>query len=121
MNTHYNIIDSLIFAFGQDNWNIITNILFNTLDENNNIDNFIPPHKDIFKYIQDNKNTSISLNKEKHHHFATILSDMVDWHELERKIQRMVQVQVSYTICENFLWAMTEGSISNHWGYGFKR
>ena len=79
------------------------------------------------KYIEKNFHVGVSFNMEQHRYYSEKLIGIVDWEMLvgldEDCLKRKINFhhQHKFTLCELFMWAMTEGRISENWGYGFKR
>ena len=115
-NTHYNLIDTYILAFGYDFWKELTKSLWETSAKDSNMR----------EYFKRNFGVGVSSNMEHHRYYSEKLISFVDWEALEEEYNKTndriitFHNQHKFTLCELFVWAMTEGRISEHWGYGFK-
>lgn len=115
-NTHYNTIDTMILGFGQDFWKVLTDILFSGLHSNEKISG----------YANQNIRVGISVRMETHRLYSEKLANSVkwnlleEWYEEQNGKQLILPFPIKFTLCELFMWAITECHVSEDWGYGFK-
>lgn len=116
-NTHYNMIDTLFCFIGASKWDEIVIAFFKTLS----CEDHAPHHRNVSNWIRNNRNVGISTHMEQHCHFSRMFNEKyVNWGALELSIGTPLDNSVRYTLSELFLWAMTEGRVSEDLGYGFR-
>jgi len=96
-NTHYNIVDTMRFAFGEAKWKEICAFIVPMAGSHSLISEYIA------LYSRDR-----TIKPEDHMFYARLLNDTLNWGTLELSLGAL-QNQVRYTLCELTLWAMMEG------------
>lgn len=116
-NTHYNMIDTLVCFIGICKWESIVTTFFQNLS----CEDPAPQHRNVSNWVRNNRNVGISIHMEQHCHFSRVFNERyVDWNTLELAIETPLDNAARYTLSELFIWAMTEGRVSEDWGYGFR-
>ncbi len=112
-NTHYNLIDTLIFAFGIDRWNEICQMVIPAVKERIGEESILIPFQYDREYWKQFKDLSHSEAYDTNQEIRAI----VEKNNPESEFLKF-QTQIQHTIVECVLWARTEGNIlgKNHYG-----
>jgi hypothetical protein len=113
-NTHYNLIDTLIFAFGLERWNEICKMVMPAVRERIGADSILIPfkysHGESWKQFKD-------LSQQAIHLVCDETESILEKNNPESEFLSF-QIQVRRTIIECVLFALTEGYISPKMKYG---
>jgi hypothetical protein len=112
-NTHYNLIDTLIFAFGWERWNNICKMVMPAVRERLGEDSILIPLNG--RYFQ--------FGKVPNNLMVYILDEIISIMKVNTPDNEVLQfpAQIRYTILECVLWAMTDGYIIDGGFYGLPK
>jgi hypothetical protein len=96
-NTHYNIIDTMRLAFGEERWKEICEFIVQMAEAHSVISAYIS------LYSRDRQ-----INPADQMFYTRLLNEALNWDVLESSLGLMSN-PVRYTLCELTLWAMMEG------------
>lgn len=111
-NTHYNLIGTLIFAFGMDKWKEICAIVVPAVRERIGAESVLIPFKSDFHEAWF---TFDKLNSANKYSVVNDISEILDKNE---SFFSKYSQGVKFTIIECVLFALTEGNISPKMNYG---
>ncbi len=112
-NTHYNLIDTLIFAFGLERWNAICRMVMPAIRERLGKDSIlIPLNGRYYQYMHVSDRAMLHVINELH--------DIVKANDPNSEFLQFSQA-IRWTILDCVLWTMTEGYMSKGRYYGLPR